>query len=138
MKFEQRTPVCGSRKKVFLNKEQRDKIQELKQYGKTPKEIAIMFNTTPRHIRDVLRSLNPNITKDFTEEEEKLLIELCQNGNYKEWELKKNFFQNKMPYMIRNKIKTLRSKGILQIAQPMKIEYPTIDFFNDFYDFQFD
>ena len=111
------------RKKQFLNREQKEKIKELKNCGKTPKEIAIIFNTTPRHIRDVLRSMSPDISNKFTEEEEMLLIQLLQNGNSNEWTLKKYFFQNKMPYTIRNKIKTLKNRGIITKS----VEFPNLD-----------
>ena len=116
------------RKKQFLNREQKEKIKELKSCGKTPKEIAVIFNTTPRHIRDVLRSMSPDISNKFTEEEEMLLVHLIQNGNYNEWTLKKHFFQNKMPYTIRNKIKTLKKRGVITKSE----EYPIFDM-DEFY-----
>ena len=127
----------SQRTKQFFKPEQKEEILQLHKEGKKPKEIAQIFQTTARHIRDIVKSLNPNIASEFTEEEEILLIKLYNEGITKEWELKKLYFKNKMPYMVRNKIKTLINKGILTFIPPAapvkvgKVESLDISFFQD-------
>ena len=102
----------GKNTKKFFKLNEKQEIFELYQSGKKIKEISKEFHTSDRHIRDIVKQMKPNMSKHFTKEEEEYLINLYNEGITKEWQLR-NYFQNKLPYTIRNKIKTLLNKKII-------------------------
>ena len=99
-------------KKRFFTAQEKEKIKDLREQGLPVKQIAETFGTSPRHIRDILKSTKKEYQNQFTEEEDRLLMSYYQSGFTKEWKLQK-FFPNKLPYMIRNRIRTLKHRNIL-------------------------
>ena len=100
-------------KKKFFTSAEKAEIKRLRETGLNSKEIAEIFKTTPRHIRDLLRYLNKDYNPNFTQEEDNKLIKYYNTGITKEWALRE-YFPNKLPYMIRNRIRSLLKKGVIR------------------------
>ena len=121
--------------KKFFNKEERKEIEDLLEQKIKPKEIAKRFNTSPRHIREIKKQLMPNITRKWTEEEDQNLILYYCDLNITRAAILKNFFPTKLPHMIRNRIKYLRSKSLLPVTNSISQGNEEIYEFKNFDEF---
>ena len=94
-----------AKKKVFLSQETINEILKMSENGHDFKSIALKFNLTVRHVRDTISNNKSGIVKEFTHEEDDLLIDLYENQHiYKETQIQK-YLPTKKAYMIRNRIR---------------------------------
>ena len=77
------------------------------------KDIAEIFRISPRQVSTVIRESKRCQTNKFTREEEEKIIQLYREGITKEFDIAK-LIPSKAPWMIRNRIKMLLRKGLLQ------------------------
>ena len=120
--------------RTFLTEEQRQAIIKYHKQSFKTRDIATLLNINPRHIRTVIKENERCQSNVFTKEEDALLIELYNGGIVKESVLSKNYFPSKAPWMIRNRIKMFKRKGIFSAALkesskvvesiPIKLEVP--------------
>ena len=96
----------------FLSKDEKKELILLHLQGKSPLEIAKELKTNTRQVREHIKSYKRNINGNFTEDDIQIIKRCFSQGITKEWTIQK-FIPNKAPYMIRNKIKTLKKQNAL-------------------------
>ena len=101
------------RKKTFLPASSIQEILELNAQDVDEETIAKQFNITVRHTRDIIRNNSPTINKEFTMEEDQLLIDKYTREHISRPSELCRFFKNKTLYMIRNRLRLLRKEGKL-------------------------
>ena len=102
-------------KRNFLKK---DTINEIIKLSKrmSPKDIAAKFHLSNRHVNDIIRLNNKNQVNVFSPEEDKALIHYYHQGYVKPSELSK-LMPTKAPWMIRNRIKVLKNRMLIDDTQ---------------------
>ena len=107
--------VKGNKKNIkkFLTFEEKNEIQKMVKCGQYPTEISKKLNISYRKVRSYIKEIVNAQTNTFTEEDDKLIIHLYKNGVTKESMIAKQM-PSKAPWMIRNRIKKLIKKNIIQ------------------------
>ena len=106
-------------------KEQQFKINELYKSGKKVKEIATELGFNQRQIRIWIKRFNRNQTPFWTQEEVNMLKYLYSLGYVKPSQLR-NFIRYKDDYSIRNKIQSLKNKGLLTVVNMVELQPTTV------------
>ena len=107
--------------KHFLSKQDKQNLIFLYQKGFKFREIAKKIGSTTRQVKEHIRRYENKIVNKFSPEEDAIIISKYQEGITKEWQLLQ-FIPTKEPYMIRNRIKSLIRKGLINndLVVPMK------------------
>ena len=98
--------------KKFLTNEQKNEIYQMVMAGKYPTEISKKLDISYRKVRSYIKEITHGQTNTFTKEDDDLIIRLYKSGVTKESLIAKHM-QNKASWMIRNRIKKLKRKLIL-------------------------
>ena len=109
------------KKKRFLTEEEICQLKQLHEKGWKPQKIAARFNITKRHVKDLLKNNAENVDKKYTHEENQIIIQKVVNENITSPAEIKKFLPNKALYMVRNQIKKLQRRGLLD-----KSTYPMV------------
>ena len=130
------TRAHKGKKKIFLKPEVIQEIVMMKQQKIKTKVIALKYGISNRHVLDIARNNKPGINKEFTPEEESLIIDLYVNQHIQKEAQIAKYLPTKKAYMIRNKIRLLKKEGRLEPSHfliTIEDEAPFDPCFSDFH-----
>jgi hypothetical protein len=96
----------------FLTAEEKDKLKEYFQNGKSAEYISEKMKLNLRNVREHMRALQYGLKNEFSKEEDDLIIEKYKNGITKPSELIK-YLKGKSLWMVRNRINFFIKKGFM-------------------------